>query len=153
MLRRTFGKGLGRAKVIDTVSGSLHMFATCASDLSCTTSTNSCTRVLAGFNTAPPNFGSGGFRLLAYNHAHAGARNPYRADLPLPTALLFNSRFDANARFFASVPQAGDALLYDEAIHASAHDGARASRVASHRACAALLHTMTRARCAPGALG
>ena len=26
------------------------------------------------------------------------------------------------------VPQSGDALLYDAAIHASVHDGARASR-------------------------
>ncbi|KAF8468482.1 pyridoxal phosphate-dependent transferase [Russula ochroleuca] len=69
-------------------------------------------------------------RLLVYNHAHAGARSPPHADLPLPAALLFNSGFDASACFFACVPQTGDALLYDEAIHASVHDGVHASRVA-----------------------
>ncbi len=44
-------------------------------------------------------------------------------------ALLFNSGFDANTGFFACVPQSGDALLHDEAIHASVHDGAPASRI------------------------
>jgi 8-amino-7-oxononanoate synthase len=41
----------------------------------------------------------------------------------------FSSGFDANAGFFAFVPQLGDALLHDMAINASVH-GARTSGVA-----------------------
>ncbi|KAG5730712.1 putative 8-amino-7-oxononanoate synthase/2-amino-3-ketobutyrate coenzyme A ligase, partial [Termitomyces sp. T112] len=44
-------------------------------------------------------------------------------------ALLFNSGFDANVGFFSCIPQPGDAVIYDEYIHASVHDGMRASRV------------------------
>ena len=50
----------------------------------------------------------------------------FRAD----AALLFNSGFDANVGFFASVPLLGDAIIYDSLIHASVHDGMRASRIA-----------------------
>ncbi|KAJ2918187.1 hypothetical protein MD484_g2215, partial [Candolleomyces efflorescens] len=46
-----------------------------------------------------------------------------------PTAILFNSGFDANVGFFSCIPQPGDAIIYDEHIHASVHDGMRASRV------------------------
>ncbi|KAJ5739131.1 Pyridoxal phosphate-dependent transferase major region subdomain 2 [Penicillium manginii] len=45
-----------------------------------------------------------------------------------PTALLFNSGFDANVGVLSSVPQPGDVILYDELIHASAHEGMRLSR-------------------------
>ena len=39
------------------------------------------------------------------------------------TALIFNSGYDANLGFFASVPQRTDVVLYDEYIHASIRDG------------------------------
>jgi 8-amino-7-oxononanoate synthase len=87
-------------------------------------------RVLAALNAAPQILGSGGSRLLVYNHAHAALEARLARTFRAPAALLFNSGFDANAGFFASIPQPGDALLYDAAIHASVHDGARASRVA-----------------------
>ncbi|KAJ6531071.1 pyridoxal phosphate-dependent transferase [Mycena capillaripes] len=45
-----------------------------------------------------------------------------------PAAILFNSGFDANVGFFSCVPQIGDVVVYDEYIHASVHDGIRASR-------------------------
>lgn len=38
-------------------------------------------------------------------------------------ALLFNSGYDANLGLFASVPQRGDLILYDEYVHASIRDG------------------------------
>src|SRR5690606_32701429 len=38
-------------------------------------------------------------------------------------ALVFNSGYDANVGFFASVPQRGDTVLYDALIHASIRDG------------------------------
>ncbi|WP_261374482.1 aminotransferase class I/II-fold pyridoxal phosphate-dependent enzyme [Dokdonia sp. Hel_I_53] len=44
-----------------------------------------------------------------------------------PSALLFNSGYDANVGFFQSVPQRGDIILYDEYIHASIRDGIQMS--------------------------
>ena len=98
--------------------------------LSLSTSPDLRARVLAALNTAPSILGSGGSRLLVYNHAHAALEARLARTFRSPAALLFNSGFDANAGFFACVPQVGDALLHDEAIHASVYDGARASRVA-----------------------
>jgi hypothetical protein len=73
--------------------------------------------------------GSGGSRLLDGN-------SPYAEELEREIAafhgaeagLLFNSGFDANAGFFACVPQRGDVVVFDELIHASVHDGMRLSR-------------------------
>ena len=50
-------------------------------------------------------------RLAAYHRAEA--------------ALLFSTGYAANLGFFGSVPQRGDTVLYDEAIHASVRDGLR----------------------------
>ena len=88
------------------------------------------TRVLTALTTSPSILGSGGSRLLVYNQAHAALEARLTKTFRAPAALLFNSGFDANAGFFACIPQSGDAILYDAAIHASVHDGARASRVA-----------------------
>lgn len=73
--------------------------------------------------------GSGGSRLLRGNHAEhealeAAAARHYRSE----AALYFPTGFIANAAFFATVPQRGDLILYDEIIHASVHDGMRQSR-------------------------
>jgi 8-amino-7-oxononanoate synthase len=65
-----------------------------------------------------------------HNEPHAALEARLAKTFRAPAALLFNSGFDANAGFFACVPQPGDALLYDAAAHASVHDGARASRLA-----------------------
>jgi 8-amino-7-oxononanoate synthase len=88
-------------------------------------------RVLAALHSSPAILGSGGSRLLVYNHAHVALEARLARTFRSPAALLFNSGFDANAGFFACVPQSGDALLHDEAIHASVYDGARASRIAA----------------------
>jgi 8-amino-7-oxononanoate synthase len=87
-------------------------------------------RLLAALNAAPSILGSGGSRILVYNHAHATLEARLARSFRAPAALLFNSGFDANAGFFACIPQPGDALIYDAAIHASVHDGVRASRIA-----------------------
>lgn len=73
--------------------------------------------------------GSGGSRLLVPQRAHAALEARLAKFFDAPSALLFNSGFDANAGLFACVPQAGDAVILDELIHASVHDGVRASRV------------------------
>ena len=89
-------------------------------------------RVLAALHAAPEILGSGGSRFSVYNREHAALEARLARTFRSPAALLFNSGFDANAGFFACVPQPGDALLYDESIHASVHDGMRVSRVAPH---------------------
>ena len=73
--------------------------------------------------------GSGGSRLLDGNSKYAEAlERDIAAFHNAPAGLLFNSGYDANVGFFATVPQAGDAVLYDEFIHASVHEGMRLSR-------------------------
>ncbi|MBC7446744.1 MAG: aminotransferase class I/II-fold pyridoxal phosphate-dependent enzyme [Hymenobacteraceae bacterium] len=57
-------------------------------------------------------------RLAAYHRAEA--------------ALIFSTGYAANAGFFGSVPQRGDTVLYDEAIHASVRDGLRLSLAKSY---------------------
>ncbi|OJT15087.1 hypothetical protein TRAPUB_8344 [Trametes pubescens] len=88
-------------------------------------------RFLARLAAAPDVLGSGGSRLLVNGHAHAALEARLARFFRAPAALLFNSGFDANAGFFACVPQPGDAVVFDEHIHASVHDGVRASRVAA----------------------
>ncbi|KAF2856473.1 8-amino-7-oxononanoate synthase-like protein [Plenodomus tracheiphilus IPT5] len=73
--------------------------------------------------------GSGGSRLLDGNSVYA---EELERDVSrfhgAEAGLLFNSGFDANAGFFACVPQHGDVIVYDELVHASVHDGMRLSR-------------------------
>lgn len=70
--------------------------------------------------------GATGSRLLTGNSAAAEALETrlaayHRAE----AALLFSTGYSANLGFFGSVPQRGDTVLYDEAIHASVRDGLR----------------------------
>lgn len=73
--------------------------------------------------------GSGGSRLLDGNSSHAESLECTIATFHrAPAGLLFNSAMDANVGLFSCVPQPGDAIVYDELIHASVHDGMRLSR-------------------------
>ncbi|PSN61823.1 PLP-dependent transferase [Corynespora cassiicola Philippines] len=75
--------------------------------------------------------GSGGSRLLDGNSRYAEALEEEISSFHGAEAgLLFNSGFDANAGFFACVPQGGDVVVFDELVHASVHDGMRLSRAA-----------------------
>lgn len=83
--------------------------------------------------TIPPHgfglLGSGGSRLLDGNSAQAEALERAIAGFHgAPAGLLFNSAMDANVGLFGCVPQPGDAVVFDELIHASVHDGLRLSR-------------------------
>lgn len=60
---------------------------------------------------------------------HAALEARFRSFFDSPAALLFNSGWDANVSFFATVPQPTDFIIYDELVHASVHSGMRASRV------------------------
>ncbi|OAA71115.1 Pyridoxal phosphate-dependent transferase, major region, subdomain 1 [Akanthomyces lecanii RCEF 1005] len=73
--------------------------------------------------------GSGGSRLLDGNTAFTEAlERRIAAFHGAPAGLLFNSGFDANAGLFGCAPQPGDAVVYDELIHASVHDGMKLGR-------------------------
>ncbi|BEJ11063.1 hypothetical protein CspHIS471_0104850 [Cutaneotrichosporon sp. HIS471] len=73
--------------------------------------------------------GSTGSRLLSGGTcAHASLESRLTEHFS-SSALLFNSGWDANVSLFSNVPQPGDIVVYDELIHASVHDGMRASRL------------------------
>ena len=76
--------------------------------------------------------GSGGSRLLRGNDPEhealeAEAAQFFRAE----TALFFGGGFTANTAIFSTLPARGDLIVYDELIHASAHDGMRLSKTNS----------------------
>jgi len=76
--------------------------------------------------------GSGGSRLLRGNHAeHEALEAEAAAFFGTEAALFFSSGFAANGALFASLPQRGDLVVYDELIHASVHDGIRLGRAQS----------------------
>jgi 8-amino-7-oxononanoate synthase len=80
--------------------------------------------------------GAGGSRLLRGNHAeHEALEKAAAAYFGVESALYFGSGFAANLTLFATAPQRGDLVVYDEWIHASVHDGLRRCRaeVASAR--------------------
>ncbi|THH16513.1 hypothetical protein EW146_g4132 [Bondarzewia mesenterica] len=73
--------------------------------------------------------GSGGSRLTSGNcRPHVELEAEMKDYFRYPAALLCNSGFEANVSFFHSVPQSGDAVIFDEYLHASARDGMAASR-------------------------
>lgn len=73
--------------------------------------------------------GSGGSRLLRGNHEEHEALEDEAARLfGTEAALYFSSGFAANAALLATLPQRGDLIIFDELIHASAHEGMRLGR-------------------------
>ncbi len=77
----------------------------------------------------PP--GAGGSRLLRGNHAEHEALEAEAARFfGSESALYFSTGFAANGGIFAALPGADDLVVYDELIHASAHDGMRLGRAA-----------------------
>ncbi|CAO3631566.1 unnamed protein product [Cunninghamella blakesleeana] len=73
--------------------------------------------------------GSTGLRLLNGNSQYVEDLEKKIAEFHgSPSALIFNSGFDANAGLFSTIPQKGDIILYDALVHASVHEGMRISR-------------------------
>lgn len=73
--------------------------------------------------------GSTGSRLLDGNSSYAENLEQEIATFHNgPAGLLVNSGFDANVGIFSCLPQPGDIIVYDALIHASVHDGIKASR-------------------------
>ncbi|KAM5544660.1 hypothetical protein V8D89_001558 [Ganoderma adspersum] len=73
--------------------------------------------------------GSGGSRGMNGNTmAHVDFEARMRDFFSAPAALLCNSGYDANVAFWRAVPQPGDAIVFDELVHASTRDGMAACR-------------------------
>jgi 8-amino-7-oxononanoate synthase len=78
--------------------------------------------------------GATGSRLLSGNHPiHEETETCIAAFHQSETALLFNSGYDANVGFFATIPQKGDVVLYDAFCHASIRDGIAMSHAKSYK--------------------
>lgn len=76
--------------------------------------------------------GSGGSRLLRGNHPEHEALEAEAADFfGAQSALFFGGGFIANTAIFSALPARGDLIVYDDLIHASAHDGMRLSKAAN----------------------
>ncbi|KAI0749973.1 PLP-dependent transferase [Daedaleopsis nitida] len=89
---------------------------------------------LQNLQKLPLVIGSAGSRLLTGNtstHTQFEERaREYWGGLPgcsATAACLFNSGYDGNLAFFGTVPQKGDAVVFDELVHASIRDGLHAS--------------------------
>ena len=73
--------------------------------------------------------GAGGSRLLRGNHPeHEALETAAAAFFGAESALYFASGYAANLALFATAPQRGDLVVYDERIHASVRDGLRRGR-------------------------
>lgn len=78
--------------------------------------------------------GATGSRLLTGNYElYQEVENTLCTFHHSESALIFNSGYDANLGFFASVPQRGDIILYDEYIHASIRDGVIMSHAKAYK--------------------
>lgn len=78
--------------------------------------------------------GATGSRLLSGNHpVYQEAERLIAQFHQSPSALIFNSGYDANVGFFSAVPQKGDLILYDELCHASIRDGIQLSNAKAYK--------------------
>lgn len=73
--------------------------------------------------------GAGGSRLLRGNHReHEALEAEAAAFFGAESALFLGGGFMANIAIFSTLPQRGDLIVHDALIHASVHDGMRASK-------------------------
>ena len=73
--------------------------------------------------------GSGGSRLLRGHHEeHQALEEAAARFFGSGRMLYFGGGFSANVAILSTLPQPGDLILHDMLVHASAHDGMRASR-------------------------
>ncbi|KAI9151266.1 5-aminolevulinate synthase [Paramyrothecium foliicola] len=75
---------------------------------------------------AHPDFNlyAGGSRLMDGNYSYIEEVEKEIAEFHgAESALLVGSGYEANGAIFTAIPRPGDAIVYDELVHASAHDG------------------------------
>ncbi|RXW22030.1 hypothetical protein EST38_g3824 [Candolleomyces aberdarensis] len=86
-------------------------------------------KFLNALASEPLLLGSTGSRALTGSTAnHIGLEKYFAEELGAERTMVYVSGYTANVTFFGCVPQAGDAILFDEYIHASVHDGIRLNR-------------------------
>jgi 8-amino-7-oxononanoate synthase len=79
--------------------------------------------------------GAGGSRLLRGHHeTHERLETSAAEFFAVERALFFNSGFDANLALFGTLLRRHDAVVFDEAIHASAKEGMHAAPAKRYRA-------------------
>lgn len=77
----------------------------------------------------PKSTGSSGSRLLSGHSEDISTAEQVAACFHnAEDALIFNSGYDANLSLLSCIPGLHDAIVYDELVHASMHDGMRMSR-------------------------
>lgn len=82
-----------------------------------------------------PNYKTGatGSRLISGNSNYIRQLEEYLANyFQAESAIIFNSGYQANSGFLATIPQKSDTILCDELIHASLREGARLSFAEKH---------------------
>ncbi|MEZ5015046.1 MAG: 8-amino-7-oxononanoate synthase [Chitinophagales bacterium] len=73
--------------------------------------------------------GSGGSRLLTGNYSLIEHTEEFIAQFhKAPSALYFNSGYEANVGVISTLTQRGNVILYDKRIHASLHEGIKLSK-------------------------
>jgi 8-amino-7-oxononanoate synthase len=73
-------------------------------------------------------YGSTGSRLISGNYPLIEEAERQLAEFhDVPTALIFNSGYDANIGLLGCIPQRNDTVLFDQLSHASIRDGIRLS--------------------------
>lgn len=78
--------------------------------------------------------GGTGSRLLSGNHQlYEDVEQQISKFHQSDSALIFNSGYTANLGFFATIPQRGDIIFYDESSHASIRDGIQLSNAKSFK--------------------
>ncbi len=78
--------------------------------------------------------GASGSRLLSGNHKLYDLAENFLSEFhQTEAAIIFNSGYDANIGFFASVPKRGDFIFYDELVHASIRDGIAMSKAKAYK--------------------
>lgn len=73
-----------------------------------------------------PNFAlyAGGSRLMDGNYDYIEEVEQEIADFHgAESALIVNSGYEGNIAIYSAIPRPGDAIMYDELVHASTHDG------------------------------
>ena len=78
--------------------------------------------------------GATGSRLISGNHEVFGMTEKFIARFHgVPSALIFNSGFDANVGFLSAVPQRNDLILFDALCHASIREGIKISDAKAYK--------------------
>ncbi|KAM4060798.1 major facilitator superfamily protein [Hirsutella rhossiliensis] len=110
--------------------GKTDMVDLCSNDLLSLSATGMLTAEYLAELARHPGFAttSGGSRMVDGNYPYLDqTEKEVAAFHGFEAGVMLNSGFDANVAIWTAIPRPGDVMLYDEASHASTHDGMRQS--------------------------